>query len=170
MAYRQWVYWILYLSSYCPLFLIVAIRNLDDRAVVAAMVGLALASSLMLLAVIRGRGRINPQQLTVEVLAARGTDVAAYVTTYLIPFVFDSAATPRDWVSLAIVMAVVGVVYVRSRLIYVNPLLGIAGYRVYEVKTGSGQVAAVIARSYLSDGALRAHRLADGVLLEARVD
>ena len=170
MEYRGWVYWVLYLSSYAPLFVIFAIRNLSDWVVVAATLGLALSASLMLLVVIRGRGRINPEQLTVEVLSSRGTDVAAYVTTYLIPFVFDSAAGPRDWASLALLIVTVGVVYVRSRLIYVNPLLGIAGYRVFEIKMESGQVAAVIARSYLRDGPLRAHRLADGVLLEARIE
>ena len=63
----------------------------------------------------------------------RDPDVAAYAATYLLPFVTVFTGAWQDVVSLGGFVAVLGVIYVRSRLIYVNPTLSLLGYHLTRV-------------------------------------
>ena len=53
----------------------------------------------------------------------RNPDVAVYAATYLLPFLPVFSGTWQDYVSLAGFICLLGFIYVRSRLIYLNPLL-----------------------------------------------
>lgn len=63
----------------------------------------------------------------------RDPDVAAYAATYLLPFLTVFSGSWQDIASLAGFIAILGVIYVRSRLIYVNPVLTLLGFRLWRV-------------------------------------
>ena len=77
----------------------------------------------------------------------------AYVVTYLIPFLGISVSDPVDAVSLGIMLGLIAVVYVSSNLIYINPILGLLGYRFYEVETANGKISTLVSRTdYVKTG------------------
>jgi hypothetical protein len=75
-------------------------------------------------------------ELPLEITAVRERteDIGVYATTYLLPFLalsFDS------WQTVAALFAFIGLlvlVYLRARITYLNPLLLLAGFRLFEVE------------------------------------
>jgi hypothetical protein len=126
--------WSLFFSSYLPLFLLVAIRSIGRFNEVAIASGVfvlfgAMGTTLVLLTAPRkSRGRWALVQVE-----NRDGDVAAYAATYLLPFLLVFAGNWQDLASMAAFIAFLGFVYVRSRLIYVNPVLTALGYRLWRV-------------------------------------
>lgn len=79
--------------------------------------------------------RMATVPVRVVAIERRDEDVAAYAATYLLPFVTVFDGDWQDVLSLVGFILVLGVVYVRSRLIYINPLLSVVGYQLYRVNT-----------------------------------
>jgi len=112
----------------------VALRSIGKSDVFAIICGAlavtGLIGLLLFLLTIRRKTAGRFQLLEVE---NRDPDVAAYAATYLLPFLTVFSASWQDLASLAAFVIILGVVYVRSRLIYVNPLLTVLGYRLWRV-------------------------------------
>lgn len=162
---------ILFLSSYAPLFGVFALlQSFGSGWPTPVCVAIAIASPVMLgglLAYVRGV--VGKQDLTVTTATSRDGDALAYVATYLVPFAAVSATTPREQGALALFLVLIAVIYVRAGLFYVNPLLAIVGYRLFQIGTPKGASVVLIARrSYLPSGVvLKARRLSDYVYWEA---
>jgi hypothetical protein len=131
---RKWVLWALFMSSYTPLFLLVALRSIGNSDVLTAASGFlslcGTGGTVLFLVTVRKKTPGNYQLIEVE---NRDPDVTAYAATYLLPFLTVFSGSWQDLTSLAGFVAILGVVYVRSRLIYVNPLLAVFGYRLWRV-------------------------------------
>jgi hypothetical protein len=137
--------WLLFISSYSPLFALTAIR-LDAgvlRTVLYCLAGLGAAG---LAAVFAAAWRIEPRERSFVTVEDRGADVAGYLATYLVPFLTVSKPTTRDVVAYALFLGVVGVVYVRSTLIGVNPLAYLFRFQLFSVKEARGAPLLLIAR------------------------
>jgi hypothetical protein len=131
---RRWVLWALFLSSYTPLFFLVSLRSIGSSEVLALAGGILTFAGLVgtgfFLVAVRKKTSGRYQLIDVE---NRDPDVTAYAATYLLPFLTVFSGTWQDLLSLAAFVLILGVVYVRSRLIYVNPLLALFGYRLWRV-------------------------------------
>jgi hypothetical protein len=125
----------LFLSSYTPLFVILFIENLGTRnlfaLVFAGFAVLGLLSILLIAHVSRRDATSIPDR--VVSYRERGDELMGYVSAYLIPFLAIDLSNWRQVVALAAFMLLLGYLYVTTSLIYVNPLLRILGYHVYEV-------------------------------------
>jgi len=131
---RKWVLWALFLSSYTPLFFLVSLRSITSSHVIAIVSGLlavaGIGGTIVFLVTVKQKTPGRYELLEVE---SRDPDVAAYAATYLLPFLTIFSGTWEDLTSLGAFIAILGVVYVRSRLIYVNPFLAIFGFRLWRV-------------------------------------
>jgi len=129
---------LLFFSSYSPLFLILAIRHFDDRWVFGVFLGIAIISVVLLVAFIRVSMRSTTYGVTARASRPRDGDVAGYVVAYLLPFFSLDLSRLEDALSLAVLLVVVGVLYVHSNMVYVNPLLALSGYHLFEVEPEQG--------------------------------
>ena len=91
----------------------------------------------------RGQKRTN---LPLAHTRVRDNDALTYFATYLVPFVAVQAHSTRDRLALLLFLATIGVLYVRSALFYVNPLLALVGYRSFEVETEKGRPLVLLTR------------------------
>lgn len=133
----------------------------------------ALSASLLLL-FLKVAQKGAPYAGVLEEVEPRDSDLAAYVATYLLPFllVFDAGA--QDVVALAVFLVFIGLLWVSSGLIYLNPLLSVVGYHVYVVRVRPTGAANSAAREFLISrrrdlrvgGEVRPDRLAPGVLID----
>ena len=163
----------LFASSYAPLFAIAAIR-LEGTRLRLTLLLVAIASAYSAVRLVRVSAGITKRSIKIVEVRDQGAEVAAYVGTYLLPFLMVPQPTGRDLVAYACFVAVVGVVYVRSSLIAINPLLYILNYRLYsavteqvrETKVSRRQVLLITKAVRREDGAVSVTDLADGVLLE----
>ena len=60
-------------------------------------------------------------------------DVMGYVASYVVPFVTLPLNGWQQVSTLLIFIVVLGVIYVKSSMIRINPMLSLAGYNLYEI-------------------------------------
>lgn len=139
---------VLFLSSYIPLFMILAVqywRVLDWLVITVVILSGLGVLGLAVLAYLIG----STQGMDIQPTGVKRRDeaVLAYIVTYLLPFLDLQFAAPRDTVVAVILLLTVGLLYVNSRMIHVNPTLAILGIHIYEIETSSGQTHTIISKS-----------------------
>ncbi len=125
----------LFISSYFPLALIMWILFLTQQPVLAwsalviGVVGL-IFTYVYFFKIAPGmaaiQGKITGRQI-------RDGDVMGYIASYIIPFV---AFPLNGWQQIAVLlifMIVLGIVYINSEMISINPMFSILGYHLYEI-------------------------------------
>ena len=176
---RGWVMWAMFLSSYTPLFVLVGLRSVagGSSAIAIAAGFLILAGAVGTILLLNVAPVKADEIYTLAEVEKRDGDVGAYAATYLLPFLTVFSGQAVDVISLAAFVAFLGVIYVRSRLIYVNPVLMLLGYhlwRVIPVTDGSSGASEAVRwpRYLLADTMrvrqgqrIRAHSLTDDLLL-----
>ncbi|HLG69778.1 MAG TPA: hypothetical protein VK009_05070 [Chloroflexota bacterium] len=154
-----------FLSSYAPLFVLLALR-FDCWYERGPCLGLGVLSAVDLLWMLRDARRIQPTPYRISSIKDRGSDVAGYLATYLLPFLVVGLPTLADVAAYVLFLVVTGIVYVKSDMIHINPLLYLLGYRSAEVATDNGLAGFLIARDLPSGGDnIRAARVRGNVLV-----
>lgn len=131
---------ILFVSSYSPLLLILAVKDGFDTTpwwylfVGAAVASVAVLAVFMLLA-----SNVEPHFEEMKKVKPGGGEAIGYIVTYLIPFLDVKLSGDSELAALLLLLLVIGVVYVNSNLIYINPLLNVRGYRLFEVENNNGK-------------------------------
>jgi hypothetical protein len=123
----------LFFSSYAPLFLLLAYVSRRCAGVWITLVALALASSGALVLVLFVKRDERGPRLEIAHIKPQDGDVLAYIATYLIPFLGLDLTRRDDIVLFAGFLLVLMLVYVNSNMLFVNPLLAIAGYHTFEI-------------------------------------
>jgi hypothetical protein len=160
---------LLFLSSYSPLLLVFALLDSFGRGrpsiVCACMAGLFAAFLPLLLWANRETAASGLQLTSAE---SKDSDVLAYVATYLVPFAGSAVATVHQKAALAVFLILIAVLYVRTDLFYVNPLLALAGIRVYGCQTPAGTpVILLCKRRFIAPGSsMQARRIGDYIWWE----
>jgi len=147
---------LLFLSSYFPLNLIFFFllwppsqnRPLAIVFLVTGACGLVGLFAFYVF-VLRRKARV---QITVDELQRRDGEAINYIATYAITFV----ALPIDHVEKVLALAtffiVVGILYVQSNMIHINPMLNLVGFHLYEVRLDSGSSRFLVTRRGLARG------------------
>ena len=143
--------WGIFLSSYIPLYLILAYKHLNTQAALPSIVPviggieipilttlwllLSIFSLLALVLVFHVRKSKEAEPRHIKEATNRNDAVTNYLLVYIFPFVVLDLSQIENWVSFIVFFFVIGVIQVRSNYLYVNPVLGVAGYNIYDVKT-----------------------------------
>jgi hypothetical protein len=143
----------LFLASYAPLFGVFALLDTFGKGLPTLICGALAILGAALPALVFGIARsVRSQPLHIATARSRDGDVLAYVASYLVPFAAMAANTDRQRAALALFVVLVAVLYIRAELFYVNPLMALAGYRLFDVDTKGGQPAVLPAVGALSSG------------------
>ncbi|WP_242333159.1 hypothetical protein [Anaeromyxobacter sp. SG66] len=155
-------------TSLAPVALVYGLSFLpaSPRAAVPWLVGAAglTAACILVLKVATARG----ERIQLPPTERRNVDkdVLAFLVSYALPLVAPSqggAATFAFWGFIALV----AIVLYQSEMVHVNPLLGMLGYRFYEVPRERGDAALLIAKSGVrANRASTVIRLSDTLWLE----
>ena len=137
----------LFLSSYAPLFGVFALLDSFGPGWPTVVCIILAVLGLVLPAVVLARARRLANQ-TVDIASSqvRDGDALAYIATYLVPFAAVAATTARERGALGLFILLIAVIYIRSELFYVNPLLALAGYRLFQISTPAGTSAVLLSR------------------------
>lgn len=167
---RQWVLWALFLSSYLPLFGLLGLRAIGESYLVASACAILVVLGVIgTVAFLKTAGKKVVARYEVIEVENRDADVSAYAGTYLLPFLAVFGGRWQDIASLGAFIAFLGVVYVRSRLIYVNPILSVLGFRLWRViAITAGSDKSAVAGTWPRFALARAAVIAPGDVVEAR--
>lgn len=125
---------LLFLSSFAPLFLALALRFQTHWLRFACLALFLIGSSWIWAALAFWKGR-SPLTVIVASCDDRGPDVGGYVAAYLLPLLVVPEPSAGDLGAYLVILLTIGVVYVRSRMMQLNPMLYVMGYRVYSITT-----------------------------------
>ena len=138
---------VLFLSSYTPLFLIMAVKYAPaHRYFALSMILLAVISIVLLLFYLKQSASLAVDHVVVEKISGKDTEAMSYIVTYLIPFLDIKLDEISSAVSLLLLFLVVGILYVHSNLIYINPTLNLLRYHLFEIEIEGGMSSALLSR------------------------
>ena len=168
------------MSSYAPLLLILGVRMVytQYRTGFALLVA-AVVSVVGLFAFLAVHRRRAVQSITARAVQQRDGDVMGYVITYLVPLLSTSTGVSTDpnarlanQIALGVLFAVIVIVYVNANLIFINPVLAISGFRIFEVElAATGERKALLTRRVVvpSQQALQVIELGPYIIWEPRI-
>ena len=159
---------LLFLSSYFPLSLIFFVILVQEHRYVAiAILALGAGGLLWMLLYLRKAQSLGAVQVKIAGFQRRDTEAMAYIVTYIIPFLVIPFHGWKEGISLSIFFVVLGVLYVNSNMIHINPMLNLFGYHLYEITTEDGGVHSLLARrSIRHQETITVVKLGDDILLE----
>lgn len=138
---------LLFLSSYFPLAAIFFILFVEkQRWVAISILSIGLLGLVGLAWYLRAVQRIGPFQVTVKEIQRRDAEAMSYIVSYLIPFIAVPFNGWQQGLALSIFFVVLGILYVNSNLVHINPMLNLAGYHLYEITLADDAVHSLITR------------------------
>jgi len=166
-------------SSFSPLFVLWAIRGskiIPDCYLIWISLFMVIVPSFLLW--IRSQIAHNngdSRQLIVGIASDSNDHILIYLFTMLMPLYSGDLGDIRNLLSIGVAFMLVGFIFFRLKLYYVNILFILLGYRVYTVLspddnnpyTGSESYILITQRTHLSqDETIVAYRITDSVYLE----
>lgn len=159
----------LFVSSYAPLFLLLALR-FDDAPLRLVALGVGVVGVLDAVRLVEWQPRrVGASPYTVSEVRDHGSQVAGYLVTYLLPFLPITDPSGSDLIAYVLFLCIVGVIFMRSDMAEINPTLYLLGRRVFQIRTSEGWSGFAVVRGLLEpDDTLRAVHLDQGILVEVR--
>ena len=84
--------------------------------------------------------RGNPDSLAFDDIEDLSGEILGHVGAYLLPVLIDTSNSTEEIVISAIVVTLIVHIHVATGRVFVNPLLYLLGYRIYNAKTGGASV------------------------------
>lgn len=130
----------LFVSSYFPLTLIFWILFVMQQPVLAWItLGIGSVGLLgMFVYFFRIAPRLSPIQEKIAERQIRDSDVMGYIASYVVPFATFPLSGWQQIAAILVFVLVLGIVYVNSDMIRVNPMLNLMGYHLYEITVENG--------------------------------
>jgi len=92
-----------------------------------------------------------------------------YIVAYVIPFLAIPYAQDSQGIALLIFFVVLAILFVKSNMLHINPMLNLVGYHLYKVTNEEGIEFPLITRRRILRGErLSVIKLGDEILLEKR--
>jgi len=125
----------MFVSSYAVLFVLIGLRLADGPAKWVAYLAAGYGLIVALFAVlVTPRAVVADPPKQVVAVEDRGNEVAGYLVAYILPFLMAPTPSGGELAQYGLFLAVVGVIYARSSLLYINPIFYLMLRRVTAVK------------------------------------
>jgi hypothetical protein len=132
---------LLFISAYSPLSLLLAVRDFDFKSThqlnnplaIYILLGVTLVSIVLVFVILHfmPKGKLVVSLVSVK---NKSVDIIGYTIPYMVAFFGIDLSKPDDIISLAIFLIVLFLLTVSSKAIFLNPILTIAGYGLYEIE------------------------------------
>ena len=144
----------LFLTSYVPLFLILAVELHERKPIAISNIPVPIAGikfpisiiSILLITfsftlvaflvfLIKYHSNHKRIDKKCDHFQQRNELLSSYLLVYVFVFVGLDFSELSDWTIFLLFFAMLAVLQMRSEMLHINPLLGLAGFRVYEVES-----------------------------------
>lgn len=137
-----------FLSAYSPVLAILGLVERDAHPTAAYLLfGVAIASAAGLYIYLAAAWKF-PKSLDVMVRDCKpgNGDMAGYVAAYLLPFIGPDLGRPSVVIGLIGAFVMLGVSYMQSNMLFVNPILALGGFHLYEARSAADEWRALLTR------------------------
>ena len=132
---------LLFISAYSPLILILAVKDFDFDCCYNfhhpfTIWTLLFVSAISIFLLFYSIGSIKKGNMPVKIVEVqnRSVDLINYTIPYIVSFFGFDLAKTDDVVSLSIFMLLMLILTIKSKSVFLNPILLIAGYNLYDLK------------------------------------
>lgn len=176
---KKWVKIFLFISSYTPLFAILILKNikcLNNRKVIILLILFSsfIILSNMILFYILNNHIIAPKQLKITKVISKNDETLNYIVSYIIPFIGFELSNIYDILSIMILFFIIGWIYINSNLIFMNPILNLLKYNIYEITDEYNNSYILISKKIINKSKTNSfilyEKIADNVILEANLN
>src|SRR5690606_2920762 len=132
---------LLFISAYSPLFLILAVKDFDFNCsyhfkhpiAIYTMLGIALLSVILLFVTVASMKRGN-MPVKIKSVKNRSVDLINYTIPYIVSFFSFDLSKIEDMISLSIFLLLLLLLTIKSKSVFMNPILLLAGYNLYDLE------------------------------------
>lgn len=132
---------LLFVSAYAPLFLILAVKDFDFTCTftfkhplpIYILLGLCLISIGLLFFSVSAIKRGN-MPVKVKSIKSRSVDLINYTIPYIVSFFGFDLSKIEDVISLTIFLCLMLLLTIKSKSVFMNPILLLAGYNLYDME------------------------------------
>lgn len=132
---------LLFISAYAPLFLILAAKDFDftitykfkHTAPIYILLGSSSVSICLLFYTVKSIKRGN-MPVKIKSIKSRSVDLINYTIPYIVSFFGFDISKIEDVVSLAIFLSLMLLLTIKSKSVFLNPILLLAGYNLYDLE------------------------------------
>lgn len=174
--FRGWVKFSLFFSSYIPLWLAMAVkvgdvtylfRGLSIPVLSIAFLIFSAISAIILVLVFRVSSEKEPKYKNINSYKSREDLLTTYLISYIFPFIGLNYSNISSWIVFAIFFFVLAAIPIPSNHLYVNPVLSIFGYKLYELEGEELEKSILVAarKEDISDGQMKVVELGNNVYL-----
>jgi len=159
---------LLFLSSYLPLTIIFFVLYSDKQFWLGlSALSLGLIGFLGLLVLLRWERDFSPIQVKVHSVQRKDGEAMSYIVTYFIPFLAIPFSDWQQAVALSTFLIVLGILYINSNMIHINPMLNLMGYHIYELTLEDGDKRSLVTKRRIRQNAqLSVIVLGEEILME----
>ncbi len=132
---------LLFISAYAPLFVILAVKDFDFSCTykfkhstpICILLGLTAISIGLLFFAVNSIKRGN-MPVKVKSVKSRSVDLINYTIPYIVSFFGFDLSKTEDVVSLTIFLLLMLLMTIKSKSVFMNPILLLAGYNLYDLE------------------------------------
>ena len=132
---------LLFISAYSPLFLILAVKDFDFSGTykfkhpitISIILGISILSVALLFFTMKSIKRGN-MPVKITDIKNRSVDLINYTIPYIISFFGFDLSKTEDIISLSIFLLLLLLLTLKSKSVFMNPILLIAGYNLYDIQ------------------------------------
>lgn len=141
-------------------------ENRDLALSLAAVAVLLVVVCHLLLRFIRHHG--GTERVQIETVTAKDTDILSFLVAYMLPIILGEEVQANP-LATATFIAIMGLVFFRSDIYHVNPLMGILGYHFYQITTSSkiSYLLVTNRKDPMRPGDMTVRRVSRNLLMEA---
>ena len=153
---------LLFVSAYAPLFIILAVKDFEFASIhefkhpipIYILLGLCMISVCLLFFSVSSikRGNMPVKVLSIK---SRSLDLINYTIPYIVSFFGFDLSKTEDVVSLVIFLSLMLLLTIKSKSVFMNPLLLLAGYNLYDMEyefDGKSHTTIVISKLDMRNG------------------
>lgn len=151
---------VLFLTSYIPLFALLILRQIKQNSAFFHFGGFSIdnfitafqkfgLSYFLVFVILFGlfglkillgnfeRKIDNGTIVKIKKIENKNSESIAYISTYIVPFIFQDTNNFFDIISITIVLIIIYIIYIKSNMIVINPILTIT-HSLYQIEYNVG--------------------------------
>lgn len=124
---------VLFLSSYCFLYLLITIRNYNNEYIFYSGIFLIAISIVLVLNIVKQSQKRADEIIVIKSFENENSNNLTYLLTYIIPFLAISITNWNDIIIQIVLFIFIGFLYMNSNMLQINPTLNLLGYKLYKI-------------------------------------
>jgi hypothetical protein len=157
---------LLFLSSYFPLTIIFFILYFNTQLLIGIFILIfGLLGFFGLILYLKTAKKINPISFHIDSISKQDSEVMSYIVTYIIPFLSIPFAGWQQAITIFLFLFIIGVLYVNSNMIHINPILNLLGFHLYKITSGNNSYFMLSKHKIRQNQTIKAINISDDILL-----